>query len=978
MAAAEPFSIRGFAARMRAEDADKCWLLGGRAELETETSLPLPPMDPPPRSRWWAHELAAVRARPDACAAGGDAAVGGGAGNGGGLGRTTRRKGSRGSAVAERANKRQRVLQLKYKELLRKHKGCTVRTLREFVPRKKLQERQDDHISVQGDSLKKQCGTGIDHKRSIKASRPTNHPLNHVCEVVEHVTYPPKDDIFGDLPLLESSKIMFRTGVDILPTVIEDSFLENQNGADALSETEQLKLIPTSDISKLMPPPLEDLVKKDQTPDKESTCISPNDAGRSHSFSAKFDGPLNHTSVTMEKACLAEMQLKSTDVPALSSYCKDEAKSGSSKPSQGCLYMNTDCFQEIKLAGISSATVRTRTEATNKDRDSSVCGKKSTYICGRLVPSDFYTNTDCFQKIERTGISLATVRMRTEAINKDRDPAVRGKKSTDVCDRLVPSEHHLSREGTLLSVVSQGTAGAGINTDAISPCRKPAKEYAFTSGPCKFASNIYHESRKSVDTCKPLSMDDQGSWYSKVYPGRSPASGLPFMKLPGLERMEISSYDPRTGENNFMNGQIKNTIRCKEQQPVSGMASTIQGQNNIGFSDSQAGKKALDGFVTRDSCHSHQPTMRLMGRIVSVCKSSKEQELSTEKGLIDSSIFEGDRPSAISCELPPKRLFPFKDSVLPRARILESSDTLPRIPNSTSAQARPIINDAQNHSLQQTNNVSSTFKDCAWNSGSQFGWQTQVNKESTIGVNYRTRHSELYQPPTLTSIPRNQYFNLSIPGSGMHTEDHTFVRSAVNQSCTSFPQWPLNMSMQGKYQKSTSSSYEDLRSVPTHQPYQVPGANLFSTPIIYFHDCGTNSAESRNFYQPGHPSLTANLASKSISALNPMCAGSLLNIDGRKGVPFVDQTSKRPACADNVSQQPAKRQVVANKLEELTSQMFPNMKNYSSGWSLNDAVGPRILDFSNKLSRNTTQISKSKNNNLGDNSVPVVEAGQGL
>jgi hypothetical protein len=73
--------------------------------------------------------------------------------------------------------------------------------------------------------------------------------------VVEHVTYPPKDDIFGDLPLLESSKIMFRTGVDILHTVIEDSFLENQNGADAISETEQLKLIPTSDISKLMSPP---------------------------------------------------------------------------------------------------------------------------------------------------------------------------------------------------------------------------------------------------------------------------------------------------------------------------------------------------------------------------------------------------------------------------------------------------------------------------------------------------------------------------------------------------------------------------------------------------------------------------------------------------------------------------------------------------------------------------------------------------
>uniref|UniRef100_A0ACD5W3E5 Uncharacterized protein n=1 Tax=Avena sativa TaxID=4498 RepID=A0ACD5W3E5_AVESA len=991
--AAEPFSIRGFAARMRAEDAANGWPFGGRAEVETETEtetllpLPLPPIHPPPRSRWWAHELAAVRARPDVCAAGGEATVGGG--NGGSLGRATKRKGSRGSGVAERANKRQRELHLsfslKHKErtskpksvscllqhhtrLLRKRKGCTVRTLRELVLRKKLQE-QRDHMSINGNSLKKQCGTGMDHKRSIKARRPTNHPLNSVSEVVEHVTYPPKDDIFGDLPLLESSKIMFHTGVDILPTVIEDSFLENQNGADAIPETEELKLKTTSDISKQMSAPLEDLVKKDQTPDKESICICPDGAGRSHSFSAKFDGPLNHTSVTMEKTCLAEMQLKSADVPALSSYCKEGTKSGSSNPSQGCFYTNTDCFQEIKRTGISSATVRTRTEAINNDRDAAVPGKKSTDTCGRLIPSNFYTNTDCFQEIKRTDISLAAVRTRIEAINKDRDAAVSGKKSTDICGRLVPSEYHLSREGSLLSVLSQGTANAGTNTDAMSSCRSmPPKEYVPTSGPCKFASNIHLGSRKSVDdTCTPLSMDDQGSLYSKAYPGRSPASiGLPFMKLPGLERMEVSRYDLRTGENSFMNGRLKNTIKCQEQQPLSGMTSIIQGQN-IDFSDSQAGKKALDGFVTRDNCYSHQPTMRLMGRTVSVCKSSKDQELSTMgKGWIGSSMVEGDRPSAISCELPPKRLLPFKDSVVPSARILESSDTLPRILNSTLAQVRPVVSDAQNHRLQQSN-VSSTFKDCTWNSGSQFGWQTQVNKESTIGLNFRTRHSELYQPPTLTSIP---HLNLSTLGSSMPTEDHTFVCSAVNQSSTSFPQWPW----QGKYQKSTSLAYEDLRSVPTPQPYQVPGANLFSTPVIPFHDRGTNNAEPRNSYQRAHPSLTASLASKSIPAISPTSTSSLLNLDGRKGVSFVDQTSKRPAYADNVSQQPAKRQLVSDKLEELTSPMFPNMKTYSSGWSLNDAVGPRILDFSNKLARNATEISNNKNNSLVDNTVPVVEA----
>ncbi|KAF7037673.1 hypothetical protein CFC21_048000 [Triticum aestivum] len=1247
-AEAEAFSIRGFAARMRAVDAAKCWPFGGSEDGDSETPQ-LPPMDPTPRSRWWADELAALRALPGVCAAGGDFAVGGGMGDG--LGKATKRKGSRGSGGAERAKRRRRALQyslfLKHKErtsklqpasrllqhmlhkgLLRKRKGCTIPTLRELVMRKKLQERQDQ-MSTHRNSLKKQSVRGMDHERSIKISRPTDYPVNLGCEVVKHVACPPKDDIFGDLPLLESSKVMFHTGVDILPTIIEDSFVENQNGPDAISETEPLELMPIADISKQTSPPFEDSVKKEQSPDKGSTCILLNDAGRNHSSSAEFDGLLNHASVTMAKTSLPEMQLKSTDVPALSSYCNEGAKSGTSNCAHGRFYTNTDCFQEMERPGTSSVAVRTRTEAIKKedaaihgvnnasvtmaktslpetqlesthvpalsscseavrtrteaikkedaavhgvnnasvamektslpetqlesthvpalssycndgakscpsnhpqgcfytntncfqemkrpgtssaavriitaavteDRDATVHGPnntsvtmaktclpemqlKSTHVPGLSSyctdgaksgssnhPQDrFYTNTNCFQEMERPatssaavrtrteavaedrdaaghglnnvsvtmaktclpemqlksthgpvlssyskdgaksgssnhpqghfytntsrfqemtrpGTSSMSVRTRTEAIEKDRDAAVHGKKSTGISGR---PEYHPSGEGNLSSsIMSQRTVNAGINADGMSSCRSmPAQEYAPASVPCKVASNVYHESRKSVDTCTALSMDDQGSWYSKNYSGRSPASiSLPFMELPGLEKMEISSYDPRTGENNFMNGRSMNIVRCQQQKQVSGMTSTMQSQNKIGFSDSQAGKKAQDGFVRRDNCHSYQPTMRLMGKTVSLCKDSMEQEVPTTGKWIDKNVI-GDRPPSVSCQLPPKKVFPYQDSVIPRTHVHESSDTLPRIPNSTFAEARPIVSDAQNHRLTQTNIVSSAVKDYTWNSGSQFGRQAQVNKEYVIS-NSRTRHMELSQPPELISIHRNQYLHLGNPASSMYAEEHTFVGSAVNRSSPSFPQWSLNTSMQGKYQNPTSLVYEDPRSVRTHQPpCQVPGANLFSASNISFHDYGTKNAESRNSYQRAHPSLPSSAASKfhdyctknvdsrySYQGAHPSLSTSVasksiwaskstrdvLNIDGRKGVSLVDERSKRPGCADNVSQQPAKRQLVADK-PELTSSMFPCMEKYSFGWSVNDTVGPRMLDFSNKNSRTChTNIKK--------------------
>jgi hypothetical protein len=143
-------------------------------------------------------------------------------------------------------------------------------------------------------------------------------------------------------------------------------------------------------------------------------------------------------------------------------------------------------------------------------------------------------------------------------------------------------------------------------------------------------SNMWHGSKKHLDACAVLPTEKQDSWCPQVHPIRSPASiGLAFMKLPGLERMEISSCNVKTCENNkFVNGQSLNTAKCQKQQLVSSMPDVVQGQKNVGLSHPQAGKTVLDGYVSHDVLHPQQPTMRLMGKTVSVCKHSKDHSTS--------------------------------------------------------------------------------------------------------------------------------------------------------------------------------------------------------------------------------------------------------------------------------------------------------------------------------------------------------------
>ncbi|GJM93251.1 hypothetical protein PR202_ga09796 [Eleusine coracana subsp. coracana] len=765
--------------------------------------------------------------------------------------------------------------------------------------------------------------------------------------------------------------------------------------------------------------PLDDLVKIEETPDKEPICISEDDV--------EIDCLPNRRSTSMAKNH-GDMHLKYSGGPALNSYSDLRSKCSSNNPPHGCFDINTNCSEGTNKDGKSSAITqpleRTRTEATNCER-ALVTAKKSTDVSGPAVTSNnlllyqgnvlpyavsqgvidsrtakyhlssqrsvfpsvvsharAYTNemASCRSMPASTSsaASPTAVGVRTETTNYKDVPIIF--KNTNITGPLVAStnrlsyqnslwpstvsqgvvntrttKNNLSSEGIVLpSAVPQGVGNARTAADKMTSCRSvPANECVPTSRYSgNVTSNVCHESRKPLDACTGLSTEKQDTWYSKLHPIHSPASiGLAFMKLPGLERMEISSCNVKTG------------------------------QKNVGFSHSQARKTVLDGCVGQDVPHPQQSTMRLMGKTVSVCKRIKDHSASNiGKVCSDNITTEATPLTANPCQFLQKKSLPYQDFAIPRGHLNNSSDFVARIASNTLSGPKTAFNGVQNQRLQPVNSVSSTAKDCTWNFGSQFVRPAECNKASMVSAS-EARHVELHQPANMASIPR----------SAWSEDDHNVVGPAMNQS-SPIPQGLLKSSMKEKYQKSNLLCYDDPSSAPISQPYQISGTKLpssgrtcmgsftntdgrmaagFVNQINNRPACADNVSQ-----QPAKRQLVTDrhdFTSISVSASGQTCMGSFTNTDGRMVAGFANQINNRPACADNVSQQPAKRQLITDR-HDFTS-IGPNTTNHSLGWSLDDAVGPQILDFRNKVAGDAAQVWKNENNNssVSSGSVPAAE-----
>jgi hypothetical protein len=848
--------------------------------------------------------------------------------------------------------------------LMRKHRSSTVCTMTEHESRKKLDE-ACDCILLHENSVNNQSRERIDpcnemhsnlfwrkelnssvHKQGMEVSESTNCPANTGCEVmVKHATGP-KDDIFGDLPLLEleSSKTVFRTGVDELPTVIEESFITSQSEAGSIPEAVPLRLIDASDITAQTPSPIDDLVKSEVSQHTKPAFISHSDVAVSRPSTVGIDGLPQHNNISVMDPDPGNMQVKFNGT-ALSSNSDLRSKCGSSNTRQGYIDANKNCSKEIKkhsTGSTSSPAMRTRTEAT-KCKDASVKGKKSTDIS-------------------------AVVAL----------PA--------------PINHLSSQVSALPSAVSKGVFSTRTNADDISsfrimpanecvpstrPSGMPAKEcnpsarsFGMPAKECVPATRPSGDFRSNVDPYVPLSTDNQGRWPSKPHLICSPANvGMAYMKLPGLERMEISNSNVEISEDKFRNTQLMNTGIFQKQQLVNGMTNVMQGQKKIGLSNSQAGKTILDGCLGQGDHHLQKPTMRLMGKTVSVCNHSKDHDIPTMGKVGPDNIpIESNFHSTGFRQLPQKRSFPCQDSVIPRVRINDSSEFLARIPNNNMSGQNTSFSGLHNQRLQPKNTASPTTKDCTWNFGGQFPHQAELNKATMVSANSKTRQLELRQPPHLTSISQNQQSQMWTPASHMSRKDHSFVGSAANQ-CSPVPQSLIKASMKEKYQKSTLLSYDDPSSMPIRQPYRIPGEKLSSASAISFLDYRVDNSLSRSSSPGLSLSLTTGLANKSVSTGRPTCTVNLTNTNGRNDAGFADPVSNGLAYTDNVSQQPAKRQHVTDRQDFMSMDL--NIASHSPGWSLSDAVGPRVLDFSKRTARDVVQTVRNESNNSRASSGPV-------
>ncbi|CAO2166263.1 unnamed protein product [Urochloa humidicola] len=864
--------------------------------------------------------------------------------------------------------------------LLRKHRSSTVCTRTELESREKLDEAWDC-ILLHENSVnsrirersnifgRKELDSSV-NKQDIEVRESTNYPTNAVCEVVNHATGP-KDDIFGDLPLLEleSSKTMFRTGVGELPTVIEESFITSPSEADSISEAVPLRLIDASDITAQTPSPLDDLVQSEGSPRNEPTFICHNDVAGSHRSAVEVNGLPHHKNISVMEPGPGNMQLE-LNGPTLSSHSTLRSNCGFSNPLQGCFDANKNCSQEIKRHGTSSTTsspaINTRTEAT-KYKDALVKGKKSTDIISAVVALPAHTNNLSSQFSRSvSAVSQGVFSIRTDANDmssfrsmpaKECIPSTRP--SGMVAKECIPSTRP---PGMVAKECIPSTRSSGMLAKECIPSTRPsvmpAKECI---PPARPSSNF----RSNVDPCVSLSTDNQGSWHSKVHPICSPANvGMAFMKLPGLERMEISNCNVGIGENKFRSSQSTNAVRFQKQQLVTGTTNLMQGQKNIGLSNSQAEKTILDGCLGQGD-HLQQPTVRLMGKTVSVCNHSKDHNVPVGKVSPVNIPIEANYLSTSSRQLPQKRSFPCQDSVIPSVHLNDSSEFLARIPNNNMSGKNTSFGGLHDQRQQPKNTAASTTKDCTWSFGSRFTCQTEP---TVVSTSFKTRHLELHQPPHLTSIPQNQQPRMWTPASHMNRKDHSFVASAANQ-CSPVPHSLVKASMKEKYQKSTLLSYDDPSSMPIRQPYQIPGEKLSSASAISFLDYRADSSLPRSSSPGLSLSLTTGLANKSVSTCRPTCTSNLTGTNGRTDAGFCDPINNRPAYTNDVSQQPAKRQLVADRQDFMPMDL--NIVSHSPGWSLSDAVGPRVLDFSKRTARDVVQTVRNESTDSRASSRPL-------
>lgn len=495
----------------------------------------------------------------------------------------------------------------------------------------------------------------------------------------------------------------------------------------------------------------------------------------------------------------------------------------------------------------------------------------------------------------------------------------------------------------------------------------------------------------------PLYLKDQLRWYPEQCNSRANiplTSGLGIMQFHGFERMEVQNQVAmRDKDQHFHQGPNSMKVSCYGCREHNHQA------NNLNIREKFQAEDNLNHAV-QPAC---QPTMRLMGKNVTVGKSSEDcrdfddGKIWTDKEIItehNSSVRLSDTPLTSRWLQQEWYKHPTSDA----SRLLQPLESSSSIYRSPTAEPRfdhmhfdcPAQWISRNGLLSTMRNHGSKLNPSSHPPTSQ----TMVNKTPNPAVNSVTEYVEVgHQVPFTATHPQNirqhmllmsthckhsQSFSFSTSSTShpafLSQNCGNFVESSSVQSSLCHPEWLLN----AKQHKKSSRSSFPFRSDPIaiHTPRTTSGSKLpllpymYPTSIISFpvyntsssHTCGSTPVVHSSFI-PVYP------PSKSTFSGNAILRNKIKHRDGTKSeltyLKSLDQTNKsnkRPAAKDGGFMKLAKKPHLA--IPDKSNVPGGSRREQLNGCSSDDAGTPEMSALANKIIAVGLPVMSNEKNGL--------------
>ncbi|XP_008803725.2 uncharacterized protein LOC103717205 [Phoenix dactylifera] len=492
--------------------------------------------------------------------------------------------------------------------------------------------------------------------------------------------------------------------------------------------------------------------------------------------------------------------------------------------------------------------------------------------------------------------------------------------------------------------------------------------------------NMDHINMRGKFPAAPLYMKDQLRWYPErcSNPASIPVtSGLGIMQLHGFERMEVQNHlAMRDKDQHFHHGPNYMKVSCY------GCREHSQQDHNLNNRE----KFQAEGNLNHGVQPAHQPTMRLMGKNVTVGKSSEDcRNFDDGKIWTDKEIISEHSPSVrlSDTSLPSRWLQQewFKHPASEASRLfqpLESSSSIYRSP-AVEPRFDHMHFDCQEQWISR-NGLSSTMR----NHGSRMNPcshpppQTMPNKIPNRAVNSVTDYVEVGHQIPFMATPQNISQHMLLMSTHCkHSQSFSFSTSSIShpaflsQNCGNFvesssvqsslcqPEWLLNAEQHKNGNKSSFPFCSD--PIGIHHPCTTSGSKLpllpfmYPTSIISFPIYNTSSSHTCGSTPVVHsPFIPVYPASKTTFSGNARFRNKTKHRDRTKSkltylksLDRANKSNKRPAAKDDGFMKPVKKPHLTIQ-DNSNVPPGPRREQLNVG-SSDDAGTPEISALANKI-----------------------------